>query len=83
MESKARLIAKAVTWQVTGLFAMTLIGFLITGSVAQGGVVAAAGAVSGFVFYILHEGLWNRVRWGRDWRPRSLVDDALATPKRG
>ena len=76
MESKARLIAKAVTWQVTGLFAMTLIGFLITGSVAQGGVVAAAGAVSGFVFYILHEGLWNRVRWGRDWRPRDLVDDA-------
>jgi len=83
MESKARMIAKAVTWQVTGLFAMTLIGFLITGSVAQGGVVAAAGAVSGFVFYIVHEGLWNRVRWGRNWRPRALVDDAWTTPKRG
>jgi len=69
MESKVRVIAKALTWQALGLLSMTLIGYFVTGSATQGGLVAATGAVSGFVFYILHEGLWNRVPWGREARP--------------
>lgn len=73
MESKVRLLAKAVTWQALGLVIMTLIGFLVTGSATQGGVVALSGAVSGFICYVLHEVLWNRVKWGRDPRPLSVA----------
>ncbi len=65
METPSRTFAKAITWQISGFVAMTLIGYLVTGSVAQGGVVAAAGAATGFVAYFLHERAWARVRWGR------------------
>ena len=64
METPARTFAKAVTWQVVGFLAMTLIGYLVTGSVAEGGVVAAVGAASGFVSYFLHERVWARIGWG-------------------
>ena len=40
MESKVRVIAKAVTWQALGLLSMTLIGYFVTGSATQGGLVA-------------------------------------------
>ncbi len=76
MESRVRLIVKAATWQALGLISMTLIGFLVTGSATQGGVVAMSGAVTGFVCYILHEGVWNRVRWGRKGYPQSFVVSA-------
>ena len=47
METPSRTFAKAITWQISGFVAMTLIGYLVTGSVAQGGVVAAAGEREG------------------------------------
>ena len=65
MDSAIRLFTKAVTWQVAGLFSMTLIGFLFTGSVAAGGGIALVGAVVGFVSYFLHEIAWSRIAWGR------------------
>lgn len=65
METRARTLAKAITWQATGFLAMTLIAFAVTGSMAEGGAVAAAGTATGFVAYFLHERAWARVRWGR------------------
>jgi len=65
MDSAIRLFTKAVTWQVAGLFSMTLIGFFFTGSVAAGGGIALVGAVVGFVSYFLHEMAWSKVAWGR------------------
>ena len=47
METTRRAIAKAVTWQLIGLFVMTAITYAITGSVAEGGLVAIVGAATG------------------------------------
>ena len=66
MDSTIRIIAKAVTWQISGLFMMTVIGFLFTGSIVAGGGIAFAGAASGFACYFVHEKLWSKVSWGRD-----------------
>ena len=65
MDSKTRLLAKAVTWQVAGFFSMMLIGFLFTGSVTASGGIAIAGSISGFVAYFAHEMAWAKVAWGR------------------
>jgi len=65
MDSKIRLFAKSITWQVAGFFTMMLIGFGFTGSVTASGGIAMAGSVAGFVSYFLHELVWAKVRWGR------------------
>lgn len=78
MDSKIRLFAKAVTWQVAGLFSMMLIGFLFTGSVAASGGIALVGAITGFVAYYAHEVAWSHVAWGRG---RGTVVAHLETSK--
>lgn len=65
MDSTIRIIAKAVSWQVAGLFSMMLIGFLFTGSVVASGGIAIVGALTGFIAYLLHEMIWSRIQWGR------------------
>jgi uncharacterized membrane protein len=64
-DTTLRTIAKAVSWQALGLIVMTAIAFVITGSVAEGGLVALTGAATGLVAYVLHERLWARISWGR------------------
>nr|WP_068116704.1 DUF2061 domain-containing protein [Tropicimonas marinistellae] len=65
METPLRSIAKAATWQALGLAMMTLISWVVTGSVAAGGAIAVLGAAVGTVTYVFHERLWAHVRWGR------------------
>ncbi|PWR03269.1 hypothetical protein DKT77_07325 [Meridianimarinicoccus roseus] len=65
MESPKRTVVKALTWQALGLVVMTAIGFVVTGSVGAGGSIAVTGALSGLLFYVLHERVWARIGWGR------------------
>ena len=65
MESPARSIVKAVTWQLLGLLTMTLLAWLVTGSMTAAGGLALGAAATGFVCFILHERIWARIRWGR------------------
>ena len=65
METSKRTLAKAATWQVLGLMVMTLIGFFMTGSVAEGGAYAMITATIGFVTFFVHERIWAGIGWGR------------------
>lgn len=65
VETKTRLFTKSITWQVSGLFMMTVIGYLFTGSVGASGGIALVSAVVGFFCYFLHEIMWSKVDWGR------------------
>ena len=64
MDSKIRLLTKAITWQVSGFFKMMLIGFFFTGSVAARGGIAIAGTIIGFIAYFIHELAWSKIAWG-------------------
>lgn len=64
MDTKIRLLTKAITWQVAGFFSMMLIGFVFTGSVAASGGIAIAGSIVGFVAYFVHELVWSKIAWG-------------------
>ena len=70
MDSTSRTLIKAATWQAMGLVTGTAIAWLYTGSIAASGGIAATGAISGAIFYILHERLWARITWGRAAPPR-------------
>lgn len=63
-ETRTRTLAKAVTWQLLGLFTTTSIGWLITGSAAASAGLAASSAAVGFACYVLHERVWHFVPWG-------------------
>ena len=65
METTRRSIAKALSWQGIGLLLMTGIGYVFTGSIGQGGMLAIVSSAIGLLSYVLHERLWARVRWGR------------------
>lgn len=69
MESPSRTIAKAASWQLLGLFSMTLIGYLFTGSVTTAGSLAVVAALFGTICYVFHERVWNRISWGRRATP--------------
>jgi len=66
MDRPQRTFVKAITWQALGLSTMTGVGYAVTGSVGAGGSIALVGAGIGTVFYVIHERLWARIRWGRD-----------------
>lgn len=65
MDSAKRTVLKAIIWQITGIFTMGLVGFFMTGSVAQGLGLALANTAVGTVTYILYERFWAHVHWGR------------------
>ena len=60
MDTNKRTIAKALCWQGLGLIVMTIIGYIFTGSVGEGGALALTSAAVGLMNYFLHERLWHR-----------------------
>ena len=65
MESPRRSLVKALCWNALGLAMMSLVGLVMTGSLALGGVMAAVNSGIGFVMYLGYERLWSRIAWGR------------------
>jgi len=65
METPKRTLAKAISWQLLGLFSMVVIGWLFTGSLTAAGTMAVVTTICGLVCYVLHERAWNRIAWGR------------------
>lgn len=72
MESPARSIAKAITWQLLGLITMTLLAWVVTGSLTSAGGLALGAAATGFFCFILHERAWARIRWGTHTKQQRL-----------
>ncbi|MCY0148868.1 DUF2061 domain-containing protein [Hoeflea sp. G2-23] len=64
MDSKIRTIVKAITWQILGLAVSGALAWFYTGSVITALSFAFSTATSGLAFFIVHERIWARVRWG-------------------
>lgn len=65
METRQRSVVKAVIWNIMGLFTMSLVGFVATGSVAVGGKLAVVNTGIGLTMYVIYERVWSAIRWGR------------------
>nr|CAA6830171.1 MAG: Unknown protein [uncultured Thiotrichaceae bacterium] len=65
METTLRTTSKAVTWQLLGFVVMTLLGYYYTGSLSSAASLAGSSMTTGFIFYFLHEKLWQKISWGK------------------
>jgi uncharacterized membrane protein len=65
METQRRTLVKAVLWNVLGLFTMSLVGLVTTGSAVVGGTIALLNTAVGLCCYFLYERIWARITWGR------------------
>jgi uncharacterized membrane protein len=65
VDSHARSVAKAVSWRAIGTVDTFVISWLITGTAALAGGIAATEVVTKVVLFYLHERAWSLVRWGR------------------
>lgn len=45
---------------------MLLVGWVLTGSAALGGMIAVLNCGIGFAAYVVYERIWARVPWGRN-----------------
>ena len=65
METTLRTTSKAISWQLSGFIVMTLIGYRYTGSLSNAASLAGSSVLSGFVFYFIHEKIWQKISWGK------------------
>ena len=65
MDSTKRTLIKALFWQGLGLISMIFVGYLFTGSLRAGGLMAVANTAIGLSTYVMYERLWARIGWGR------------------
>ena len=64
-DSRARSMAKAVSWRITGSFATFLIAWVIGGDVTVASTIAVVQIIANTILYYFHERLWNLLTWGR------------------
>ena len=65
MERPRRTVVKAIIWNINGLIVMSLVGYVMTGSVGAGGAMAVINTAIGLSLYFLYERIWSRISWGR------------------
>jgi sulfate adenylyltransferase large subunit len=64
-ESRARSLAKAVSWRATGSLDTFLVAFVISGSPKLAGSVAVTEIMTKILIYYLHERVWACIPWGK------------------
>ncbi len=57
---------------------MTAISYLYTGELQSAMSLAGTSMLTSFVFYIMHERVWQKVRWGREMLPSAQHDNGAA-----
>ncbi|MBO6826503.1 MAG: DUF2061 domain-containing protein [Sneathiella sp.] len=65
MESSVRIVIKSITWQLLGVLTMTFLSYIQTGAIISALMLAVSASTSGFVFFFIHEKIWNKISWGR------------------
>ena len=62
--TRRRSLAKTITWRITGSLDTFVLGYIITGQLKLGAMIAGAEVVTKMLLYYLHERGWAHVRWG-------------------
>lgn len=65
MDLIKRTVAKTVSWRVWMIITNTIVGWVITGDVMKGLSIGFMTFVVNTIAYIIHERMWNKIRWGQ------------------
>jgi adenylylsulfate kinase len=69
LETRARSIAKALSWRVGGLIITTGVAWALTRRVELAASIGLADTVLKLVAYYAHERAWLRIKFGRPEPP--------------
>ncbi len=64
METRARTIAKTVSWRIFGVMITALIAWKLTGDTAIGIKIGFLDCFIKVVLFYLHERAWNKIKFG-------------------
>ncbi|MFT7270170.1 MAG: adenylylsulfate kinase [Roseivirga sp.] len=70
--SKARHLAKTITWRIVGTIDTMLLAWLISGDPMMGFKIGSAEVITKMVLYYLHERTWYRINFGLDRRKEKV-----------
>ena len=65
METRARSIAKALTWRMGGLVVTIAVVWVVTGQAKLAASVGLADTLVKLLAYYVHERFWLKIRFGR------------------
>ena len=69
MDTNTRTFAKTSTYRLATFVLTYVITFLLLGQHSTSAAMAVLSITIGALTYIIHERIWNRVRWGTVWVP--------------
>ena len=64
-EGWSRSVLKSISWRIIGTLDTILISYIITGKLAFALSIGGIELVTKMVLYVVHERVWNTVKWGR------------------
>ena len=77
--SKARHLAKTITWRIIGTLDTMCVGWIITGSPMTGLKIGGFEILTKMTLYYLHERAWFKINLGLD-RPETIPNDITWEP---
>ena len=66
-EKRYRSIVKTITWRIIATLTTTLLVFIFTGNLVMALELGAIEVIAKLLFYYLHERVWNRIMWGKNF----------------
>ena len=67
IETALRSLVKTISWRLTGSLATFVISYLILGSLNISSTIAGIQLVFNTVLYFIHERVWDKINWQRDF----------------
>jgi uncharacterized membrane protein len=67
MSSKKRSLAKSLTWRIIAVVSTFVVGYVMSGSLAFAASLSVVSNLINFVLYYLHERVWLKVNWGKQY----------------
>lgn len=64
-EHFSRSLLKSVSWRIIGTIDTIIISYLITGKLAFALSIGGIELVTKMILYVVHERVWNKIKWGR------------------
>jgi uncharacterized membrane protein len=69
VDSRARSVAKALTWRAGGLFVTMLVAWLLTRRIELAASIGIVDTLFKLGAYYVHERVWQRIRFGQSKPP--------------
>ena len=61
-----RSVTKAILWRIVSAVVTTSVAYAISGELTLSIAIGSIDGIIKTVLYILHERIWNKIKWGKN-----------------